>query len=248
MKRLLILPVALVFVILGDGCFNEFRQSATRKAEVQKIKFETLTNGVILQGKVELPLEVEHKSLDGAFLTANGEPVSGYSTKIHTNSTGHWFLDWNTQDYPNGIYDIYLEANSGDESYCSATNTITVSNMVSFDPFPIYGSHMWIRARLAVRRADWKVKVFDDKDRYVGHFDGTTSNGFISFIWKFEDINGRALTNSSFTTEVSVTPLDNCKPEVPTNHPDPRLASGSFPSADKIPRKLIPPEKGEKQQ
>jgi hypothetical protein len=244
MKRILFLLAASVFSVCVSSCLRDFQHSETKEPDKQKIRFVTLTNGAILQGKVELPLEIKIKSFDGIFLTANGGPVSRYSMVIHTNSTGRWLLDWNTQNYPNGIYDICLEADSGDDRYVSATKTITISNMVSFDPFPFYGSQMWIRARLAVRHANWKVKVFDGDSQYVGSFTGTTTNGFVSFIWKFEDINGKTLTaKTSFSTEVSVTPLDNSKPEVPTNHPDPRLVSGSFPLDDKTPRKLLPPER-----
>jgi len=233
---LLILPT-VTFAVLVTGCSN--------KQGSQKIQFTTLTNGTVLQGAVELPLEMRLKSFDGIFLTANGGPVSGSATRIYSNSAGQWFLDWNTQDYPNGIYDIYLEADSGDESDFSATNTVVVSNMISFDPFPIYGEQMWIHARLAVQRANWKVKVFDEM-KYVGHFEGTTTNGFISFIWKFEDVNGKTLASSHFTTEVSATPSADCQPEIPTNHPDPRLVIASFPLDDKTPHKLIPAADGEK--
>jgi hypothetical protein len=58
-QRLLILRAAWVFVVLGGGCFNERWQSGTRKPEGQGIKLETLTNGAVLQGEVELPLEMD---------------------------------------------------------------------------------------------------------------------------------------------------------------------------------------------
>jgi hypothetical protein len=242
MKRILSLSVALMFLAWNSGGLGELQQVEPKRPDEQKIRFVTLTNGAILQGKVALPLEVELRSFDGIFLTANGGPVSGYSAVICTNSTGRWILDWDTQDYPNGIYDIYLEADSGDSNYYSVTNTITVSNMVSFDPWPTYGSQMWIHARFAVRHADWKVKMFDGEGQYVGYFTGTTTNGFISFIWKFQDIDGKTLTNGPFySTQVSVSPLDYSKPEVPTNHPNPQLVIGSLPLDDKTPHKLIPP-------
>jgi hypothetical protein len=247
MKRTSILLAALWLWIWTADSLGGLQQVETERADDQQIAFVTLTNGTVLQGKVELPLEVKLKSFDGIFMTANGGPVSGYSATIHSNSTGRWFLDWNTQDYPNGVYDIYLEADSGDSSYYSATNTIVVSNLVSFDPFPSYGSQMWIRARLAVQCADWKVKMYDSKDQYVGYFKGTTTNGFISFIWKFQDINGKTFSSEPFySTKILVTPLDNCKPALPTNHPNPQLVSSAFPLDDKTPHKLIPPEKEEK--
>jgi hypothetical protein len=93
---------------------------------------------------------IKLKSLYGIFLTANGGLVSGHGKNDYMNSMGHWFLGWNTRDEPNGIYDICMEVNAGDESYFSETNTTIVSSMVSFDPFPIYGSQMWIHAQLAV--------------------------------------------------------------------------------------------------
>jgi hypothetical protein len=243
MKRILILLAALVFSVWASGCFSEFQQGKIKRADKQKIRFVTLTNGAVLQGKVELPLEIKLKSFDGIFLSANGAPMSSYGVRIQTNSAGRWFVNWNTQDYPNGIYDVHLEAGSGDDNWLSVTNTITVSNMVSFGSFPFYGSQMWIFARLAVQNADWKVKVFDSKGKYIGYFVGSTTNGFINFIWDFTDINGRTFTNQeSFSTEVAITYPDDCHASVPTNHPNPSL-SDTPPLKDKIPHKLIPPEK-----
>jgi hypothetical protein len=243
MKRILFLLAALVFLAWVSGCLRDFQQGETKGPDKQRIRFVTLTNGAVLQGKVELPLEIKIKPFDGIFLTANGGSVSGYSVVIHTNSTGRWYLDWNTQNYANGIYDIYLEADSGDDSYCSVTNTITVSNMVSFNAVPLFGSRMWIFARLAVQNANWKVKVFDSKDKYIGYFIGSTTNGFINFIWDFKDTNGKVFTNeNSFSTDVSITFPDDSHAPVPTNHPNP-LLSNSPPLEDKIPHKLIPPGK-----
>jgi hypothetical protein len=248
MKRILILLAALVFSILASGCFSEFQQGKIKRTDKQKIRFVTLTNGTVLQGEVELPLEIKLKSFDGIFLSANGAPGSSYSVRIQTNSVGRWFLDWNTQNYPNGIYDIYLEADSGDDSYFSVTNTIMVSNMVSFDPFPFFGSYtqMWIFARLAVQNADWKVKMFDGKDKYIGYFVGSTTNGFINFFWDCTDTNGKTFTNEeAFRTDVSITTPDDRRAPLPTNHPNLSL-SNTPPLEDKIPHKLIPPEKESK--
>jgi hypothetical protein len=239
-----VLPFCAIFALLfGNGCVEKFSRAPNNSGN-PKIRFVTLTNGAVLQGKVVLPLEIKIKSFDGIFLTANGGPMSGYSVVIHTNSAGRWFLDWDTQNYPNGIYDIYLEADSGDDCYFSVTNTITVSNMVSFDSFPFFGSHsqMWIFARLAVQKADWKVKVFDGKDKYIGYFVGSTTNGFINFFWDCTDTNGKTFTNEeSFRTDVSITYPDDSHAPVPTNRPNP-LLSNTPPLEDKTPHKLIPPE------
>jgi len=240
-----VLPFCAILALLfGNGCVEKFSRAPNNSGN-PKIRFITLTNGAVLQGKVALPLEIKIKSLDGIFLSANGAPGSSYSVRIQTNSVGRWFLDWNTQDYPNGIYDIYLEADSGDDSYFSVTKTITVSNMVSFDAFPFFGSysHLWIFARLAVQRADWKVKMLDSKNKYIGYFVGSTTNGFINFFWDFTDTEGKTFTNEeSFSTDVSITIPDGSHAPVPTNRPNPTLSN--TPSlVDKTPHKMIPPEK-----
>lgn len=242
MNYILCCSVIGVF-LLGIGCAEKYSPSPNKPSNT-KIRFVTLTNGSVLQGKVQLPLEIKLKSFDGIFLAANGAPISGLSAAIHTNSAGRWFLYWDTQVYPNGIYDIYLEADSGDDSYISATNTITVSNMVSFDAFPFFGSHtnLWIFARLAVQKADWKVKMFDSKDEYIGYFVGVTTNGYISFFWDGTDTSGKTFTNEeSFGTEVSVTTPEGSNAPVPTNHPDPSL-SNTPPLVDRIPHKMFPRE------
>lgn len=211
----------------GNGCVHQHR-----------VDFVSLKNGTVLQGEVKLPIEVHVSNLDGIFMVANGGPIPS-GVQIQTNSAEHWFVDWDTQNVPNGIYDICLEADSGDKSFLSTTKSITVSNMISFNPFPIFGTRTWVFARLAVPRADWTVKVFNGEDKYIGYFVGTTTNGFINFVWDLEGKNGKKYTNeNSFRFDYTITPLDNLKPAVPREHPN--LQTPSPPLTDKVPHKLIP--------
>jgi hypothetical protein len=164
------LGVATILMASGSGC-----------ARQRRVNFISLRNGDTIQGEVRLPINVCASNLDGIFLTANGGPISG-SIQIQTNDFGKWFVDWDTQKVPNGIYDICLEADSGNQRFLSSSKTITVSNMISFDSFPFYGDQMWMFARLAVSCAKWKIKVFSDEGKYIGYFAGTTTNGLINFI------------------------------------------------------------------
>lgn len=227
MKLTVTIVIGIILLVNGNGCVHQ-----------RRVDFVGLKNGTILQGEVKLPIEVRVGDLDGIFMIANGGPIPD-GVQIRTNSAGHWFADWDTQNVPNGIYDIYLEADSGDKSFLSTTKSITVSNMICLDSLPIFGTRTWVLARLAVPHADWTVKVFNSKDRYIGYFAGTTTNGFINFVWDLEDKNGKKYTNeNSFRFDYTITPLDNLKPAVPHEHPN--LQAPSYPLTDKEPHKLIP--------
>lgn len=228
LKREAMLIAGLILATGGSGCVPQ-----------QHLGFVGLKNGTILQGEVKLPIEVPTGDLEEIFMVANGGPIP-FSGQIQTNSTGHWFVDWNTQNVPNGIYDIYLEADLGDKQFLSTTQSITVSNMVSFNAFPMFGTQMWIFGRLAVSNADWTVKMFNDENKYIGYFSGTTTNGFINFIWGLEDTNGVKYSSEFFRSDYTITPLDNLRPAIPPEHPN--LQTLSTPSPETEPRKLIPAE------
>ena len=228
LKLAVTLVVGIILVMSGSGCALQHR-----------LNFVGLKNGTVLQGEVKLPIKVPAGDLDGIFMVANGGPIP-CGGQIQTNSAGHWFVDWNTQNVPNGIYDICLEADFGDKSFLSATQSVTVSNMISFGAFPMFGTQMWVFGRLAVPHADWTVKVFNAEDKYIGYFAGTTTNGFINFIWDLEDTNGGKYSSESFRSDYTIIPLDSFKPAIPLEHPN--LQTLSTPSPDKIPHKLIPAE------
>jgi hypothetical protein len=228
MKLAVTFVTGVILLMSGNGCTFQHLP-----------KFVGLKNGAVLHGEVKLPIEVPAGDLDGIFMVANGGPIP-CGGQIQTNSAGHWFVDWNTQNVPNGIYDIYLEADLGDKRFLSTTQSITVSNMISFNAFPMFGTRVWVFGRLAVPRADWTVKVFNAADKYIGYFVGTTTNGFINFVWDLEDTNGGKYPDESFRSEYTITPLNNFTPAIPREHPN--LQTPSTPSPEKTPRKLIPAE------
>ncbi len=227
MKPTVTIVTGIILLVNGNGCVHQ-----------RHVNFVGLKNGTVLQGEVKLPIEVRVGDLDGISMVANGGPIPG-GVQIQTNSAGDWSVDWDTQNVPNGIYDIYLEADSGDKSFLSTTKSITVSNMISFSSFPIFSTRTWVFARLAVPCAGWKVKVFSGEDKYIGYFVGTTTNGFINFVWDLEDKNGKKYAGeNSFRFDYTITPLDDLKPAVPREHPN--LQTPEPPLPDKMSHKLIP--------
>jgi hypothetical protein len=165
--------------------------------------------------------------------------------QVQTNAAGQWFLEWDTQYVPNGIYDVHLELiDLRENTFYSATNSITVSNLVSFNTdLAPFGDRMWLFARVAVPCAKWEVKMYDKRNEHIGSFFGTTTNGLINFIWDLKDANGRLLTNEDFRGEFCVTPSPDSR-SMPTAPPGrPKLQGGPPPPPDETPRKLVAPRR-----
>ena len=194
-------------------------------------------------GKVKIPIKIGMKEFEGILLIAN-DTYQPDTFEVQTTSTGHSFVEWDTQYIPNGIYDIHLEIVDGEnKTFCSATNSVTVSNLVSFDLFTqLVGDQKWFFARLAVPLAKWEIKVYEaDHNKYLGSFVGMTTNGLINFIWDLKDAHGKLFTNDDFREEYFIKPLtnSNLKTATPLNHPKP--GNSRPPHPGEAPRRLTAP-------
>jgi hypothetical protein len=235
----LTLVTGLTVLMAVNGCLQDGR-TAMRKPRLQAIGFEGLTNGTVLSGEAKLPFNSRLGAYAKIYFVVNEGP-SPMGVAIETNATRQAYVHWLTENFENGLYDVYLEADFGERSIYSVTNSIIVSNLISFDSWPVCGTQMWVFARLAVQRADWKVKVYDEGSNYIGNFAGTTTNGLINFIWDLKAANGKYLTNGNlFDLDYSFMPVGDSKPVIPLFHPDPMIAPSVY--TDPIPRKINAPD------
>jgi hypothetical protein len=230
--------MALIALTAAGGCLSQNLES--KKGGAVSLRFVGLTNGTVLHGQVKLPFNVRPRDFGGIYFVVNERP-SPMWVAVETNNTGYGVVQWQTENFENGLYDVYLEADVGERSFYSATNSLIVSNLISFDSWPVCGTQMWVFARFAVPHADWKVKVFDERTNFIGNFVGSTTNGLINFIWDLKSATGTHFTNEhSFSLEYSFEPIGDSKPIIPLVHPDPMIAPPVY--TDPIPRKMRPPD------
>ena len=238
-RSALLVITAVVALSGASGCLNRDLQSG-HNARSQRLCLVGLTNGTVLQGQVTLPFSFRPCDSESIYFVVN-EGASPMGVTVEATRTGGGVVRWQTDDFENGLYDVYLEADLGERTIFSTTNTLIVSNAISFDSWRVCGTQMWVFARLAVPHADWKVKVFEEGSNYLGNFVGSTTNGLINFIWDLKSVTGAALTNAnSFTLEYSFEPVGSSKPIIPLIHPNPMIAPSVY--TDPTPWKLRPPD------
>lgn len=162
-----------------------------------------LTNGMVLSGEVQLPIEFVLASTDtiaGVTFYAYDSPLTGASAE--TNAAGAWVLNWNTTMMPNGNYDLGTEVDFVTDD--PATNfpvMVTVSNAISFPNYftRIFGNQMWIYAESTMPNANCYVDMYDESSNYLGTFYvSTDSNGVVSFLWDLTDGNGHTFDSTNF--------------------------------------------------
>jgi hypothetical protein len=244
-KKASILAVGSFSWIILNGCAHPATSLSAKHQKLRPLEFLNLTNGEILEGDVSLPFKVNASNFNEKriYLIVNHSTGSPMSVSIGQDSAGRYSAHWSTTDCPNGLYDVYLEDDdeSGEPQYYSATNSIMLSNWMTFPPWNVAGGHMWVFARVAAPHADWRVEVSDAKSNYLGYFAGTTTNGLINFIWDFKDAKGVYHTNESFwNLAYSATAVAGSKASVPLVHPNVQVMDEAAP--DLTPRKLIGPK------
>jgi len=168
-----------------------------------------LTNGTVLRGVVEIPLEMALTNTDQitgiSFYTEDGNPLIGASLK---NPESPWIMVWDTTMVPNGTYAIYAEVDfAADDSVTNSPVTVTVSNVISFPNYfsRIFGDCMWVYAESTIYPADFEIAMYADETNYIGSFYGYTDDGIISFLWDLTD-GGYTFTNHTFKGEFYITP------------------------------------------
>lgn len=163
-----------------------------------------ITNGMILSGVVNLPIEYSLSSTDqltGFNLYADGNPLIGVDA---TDTNEVRTLRWDTRMMPNGTYGLSAEANFlTEESVTNQPVSVTVSNVISFPNYftRMFGDWLWINARASVYPADYEIAMYAEETNYLGSFHGSTANGMISFIWDLTDGGSYTFTNDNFRAE-----------------------------------------------
>jgi hypothetical protein len=161
-----------------------------------------LTNGIVLSGEVQLPIELALDSTDEivgvTFYDENNSPIIGASAHGSGNC---WSLDWNTPMSANGNYNIYAEVDfASDDPVVSAPVTVTVNNIISFPNYftRVFGSQMWIFAQ-TIPDAAYEIDMYDESTNYLGSFyDYADGGGYISFLWDLTDGNGHTFDSTNF--------------------------------------------------
>ncbi len=168
-----------------------------------------MTNGMVLSGTVQLPIELSLDTTDaiaGITFYANGLPLIGASAE---GDGYHWVMNWDTTMMPNGDFDITAEVDFTTQA--DVTNsipvTVTVNNTISFPNYFTrnFGDQMWVYAEIATPSADYQLDLYDENTNYLGTFNGSTSDGIISFTWDLTDGNGHTFDSTNFTGVFTVT-------------------------------------------
>jgi hypothetical protein len=163
-----------------------------------------LTNGTVLNGEVQMPIEIAVDSTDqisgvNFYNSSDDSPVIG----AHAVQNGGWTFDWDTSMVENGSYSIYAEVDFVTDDSVSSTNipvSLTVSNIISFPNYftRVFGSQMWIYAE-TIPNASYQLDIYDEDTNYLGSFyDYADSSGYISFIWDLTDGNGHTFDSTNF--------------------------------------------------
>lgn len=245
-KQASILAVGAFFWIILNGCTHPTASLSANHPRLRPLEFLNLTNGEILEGDVSLPFKVNVSNFNDKriYLIVNHSTGSPMSVSISQDSAARYSAHWHTQDCPNGLYDVYLEDDADNDSaeplYYSATNSIILSNWITFLPWNVAGGHMWIYARVAAPHSDWRVEVSDAKSNYLGYFVGNTTNGLINFIWDYKDAKGVYHTNEGYHLEFYATAVAGSKAVVPLDHPNVQVMDEAAP--DLTPRKMLEPK------
>ncbi len=161
-----------------------------------------LTNGAVLSGAVQFPIEFALGSTDEisgvVFYDENNSPIIGATTG---GSGNYWTLTWNTAQSSNGSHNIYAEIDfASDAPAVSVPVSVTVNNIISFPNYfsQIYGSQMWVYAE-TIPNAAYQLDIYDENTNYLGTFnDYADSGGYISFLWDLTDGNGHTFGSTNF--------------------------------------------------
>ena len=167
------------------------------------VHFYGLTNGTVLSGTVQFPIEMALDSTDEiagiTFYDVNtSAPLLGASTG---RAGSQWVLDWNTSKSFNGDYNIYAEVDFvSDIPVTNVPVMVTVSNVISFPNYfsQVFGNQMWIYAE-TIPNAAYQLDIYDENTNYLGSFsDYADSGGYISFLWDLTDGNGNTYDSTNF--------------------------------------------------
>ena len=161
-----------------------------------------LTNGAVLSGVVQFPIEFALGSTDEisgvVFYDENNSPIIGATAD---GSGNYWTLTWDTAQSFNGNYNVYAEIDfASDSPAVSVPVSVTVSNVISFPNYfsQIYGNQMWVYAE-TIPYAAYQLDIYDENTNYLGTFyDYADSGGYISFLWDLTDGNGYTFESTNF--------------------------------------------------
>jgi len=161
-----------------------------------------LTNGAVLSGTLQFPIELGLASTDEVvgvvFYDENSNPIIGATSD---GSGDHWPLTWNTLTSANGTYNLYVELDyASDTPAVSVPVSVTVSNVISFPNYfsQNFGGQMWIYAE-TIPNAAFELDMYDENTNYIGTFaDYSDANGVISFLWDLIDPGGSQDSNTNF--------------------------------------------------
>ena len=147
-------------------------------------------NQMLVSDYVELPIELGSTNIGEAQIKffIDGVPCPGANIGIGTN--GYHVVKWQSNFVPNGTHDVWLFADltGSEDVYFSATNTVIVTNYVSFNVnLNSFGEQIWVFADFA-EPVSVEIKIYDDdSNAYLGSFfEDSDPDGIISFLW---DVN-----------------------------------------------------------
>jgi hypothetical protein len=193
-----------------------------------------LTNGTVLSGTVQFPIEFALDSTDQivgvSFYDTNNNPIIGASGQSIGGNV--WEMVWNTPMSFNGDYTVIAEIDfASDNPVASVPVTVTVSNVISFPNYfsQVFGSQMWIFAQ-TIPNAAYQIDMYDESTNYIGSFTGNADgSGYISFVWPLTDGNGNTYDDTNFygvfTVDTSSLPGSSLSKGVNTSSPNSQTLS-----------------------
>lgn len=195
-----------------------------------------LTNGTIVSGTLQLPIEFALGSTDQivgiSFHDTNNNPIIGATGQSFGSNC--WQMVWNTPMSFNGDYTVIAEIDfASDNPVASVPVTVTVSNVISFPNYfsQTFGDWMWIFAQTIPNTA-YELDMYGENTNYIGSFyDYADSSGYISFIWDLTDTNGYTLDDTNFygVFTVDTSSLSGSSPVKSANIGFPNFQTSSLP-------------------
>jgi len=136
------------------------------------VRFTTLTDGKVLSGITNLPIEIVSgdKAFEAISLNDGGDPVKGLAF-----NSSYSTATWDTAGTTNGQYTLTPVLYFTDDVVVfGPTNTVTVTNYVWFpNYYPVAGNALRVEVQTIHANGTWSMNVYDDQNNLRSVLNGT---------------------------------------------------------------------------
>lgn len=168
-----------------------------------------MIDGATISGELEWPLEIGSDDVAIPEVMLHADGVFQGASEVITRQDGSLAMKWDTRFIRNGVrkIDLAMVRNSDDTPVRGRTNSVSVNNPISFFDYPLsFGYQMWVLAELSVQQADFEVWMHDENNVPLVGFAGSTTDGFINFVWNLTDFDGNPVNDEIIDQVVTLFP------------------------------------------